>query len=274
MDPNTENTNLSDLASEEVQETDSTRVAPQEEVPTRPNYYEANSEYLRGLRESISAEIRAADRSNQALVALLQDVQTCLDVISTMAMTRVRGDGFETIPVQNMLHDYFSIINTILSGGIMTPLAGTEDEWEDVQIDPSSDRKMVVPFRGQDCTIEFKSVQVNKRFPKVYRFNKDNRLAHRIDLVRLEDPNRPGAYYTSNVSRRFIKFPYTLETVTKQVTMSEDAKSVVAYADGTDLDVLDQIVFKIGDKVLLAPPVPVYMLKKMGIDIDAELAKA
>ena len=283
MDPNTqENPNPSTLpdVGAETPETPTAEApvetngpAPEFKAPPRPNFYEENSIFLRNLHESVTAEVRAAERSNPDLVPLIQDTQTALDILSALASARTRGDGQEIVKVQDMLRDYFQIIGTILNGGILTPLAGTEDEWEDVPLNPNTEKSFTVDFRGKTYTIEFKSVQVNKRFPKIFRFNKDTRLAHREDLVRVFDAKSPGYYFTTKVSRRFIKFPYTLETVSKAAEMSEDGKSVVCYTDGTEQDILDEIAFKVGDKVLLAPPVPVHMLKKDGIDIDAELAK-
>ena len=171
-------------------------------------------------------------------------------------------------------------LSTIARGGILSPISGNDDEWREIKSEP---REMLITFRGKECRFLVTSVEENIRYPKIRRFNHDNRLAHTytgIGFVSHNDENDDERINYSAESIRYIKFPYTMSRVEIECTIDGDKLIPVDY----DIPALhDQIVFIDSwnthvssnedeeTSVAIMPPVPFYFLDELGIDINAEI---
>ena len=62
-------------------------------------------------------------------------------------------------------------------------------------------------FRGFDYSIEIESIQANKRYRGLYRFNNDNDLAHIANLIAFTEED--GSVKTTIDSIRFVELPVT-----------------------------------------------------------------
>ena len=235
------------------------------------NHYVNNTNVIADVRFKIENEIDALKRTkNHPAAEFAQDVQSIIDMMLGTAAIRCRNADTDTMSIQKILGQYVTSIQTILRGGILTPLTGVEEEWEDIKLDPDDSKELLIPFRGKTYTINYKSVQVNKRFRNIYRYNKDNKYAHRIDMIALRETTNRNLIRTTDISLRFIKFPYTLDYVNVNVDVNDEGE-IINYHGTTRDGLNDQIAFRsaAGD-VILAPRIPFYLLKREGIDYQAE----
>lgn len=226
--------------------------------------YDKNTQVIIDIRSKLEMELKAIERTNnEGAVELMKDVIAITDNMLGVGVIRSRGAGTDMADLALVLRNYVKYIETVLAGGILTPLTGREEEWEDVAISPDSEKVFTRTFRGNDYRIEFKSVQVNKRYGNIYRFNKDNKYAHRMDMILFTNINPPGNTVVNNASLRFIQFPYTLEQV-RIASVLDENNNFARTADGNELqDVIDEIAFKAtSGNVIAAPPIPFPTLKK------------
>ena len=245
---------------------------------TPDNLYRNNNSDIAEIRERVQLEIAAAKNQSFSMGAVLEDLQVIINTILGQAIIRIRGAGGDALPLTSIVSQYVKSITTILSGGIISPLMGVESEWEELPIPENAPKEITVPFRGENIVIPYKSIQVNRRYPQVYRFNKDNNYAHAMDYIRIHDKHDMSKYVTTAVSRRFIKFPYTLEhvdLVVDRVNVTPGKVNIPDYGGGnTENDLYNMIIFKDNDNYLVAPPIPFHMLKKYGCDYNEELLNA
>ena len=236
--------------------------------------YNDNTAAIMDIREKMASEVSAVLAANSAAADIARDVQSILDNILGVASMRTRSIDTDSTPIPKIVADYVRYVQIVLSGGILTPLTGREEEWEDIRIPPESadDRKIICHYNGKEYPIEYKSVQVNRRYRNIFRFNKDNKYAHRTDLIRFVDRTNPKRYTVNSNSLRFIKFPYTLESVNCLVDIDESG-AVTAYQEGfTENDLQNKIAFFSTDgQAFAAPPVPFYIIKREGIDYQEEI---
>lgn len=234
----------------------------------KPNYYQENTQAIINLRDHMENEVEAvAATNNIGATEIAKDVEAILNVMMSTAVIRCRGAEFEEFQLKQFLSYYAQYIQTILQGGILCPLTGREEEWEDITLGPDDPKKITVPFRGKEYTIEYKSVQVNKRYPNIYRFNKDNNYAHRVDMIRFVEKNNPRKVSAhADVSLRFIKFPYTLDNVN---VVKDDISNIDEFEKA---ELQNRIVFQTNSgELMVAPMIPFHYLKKAGVDYTAEL---
>ena len=239
-----------------------------DEMKIDHDLYTRNSQTVVDIRDKMEAEIEAvAATNNPAALGVAKDVQAILEILMGTAAIRSRGVDTDVADVTQLIGSYLGYLRTVLSGGILTPLTGREEEWEDIDAPADGERRIICLFNGKEYPIEFKSVQVNRRYQNIYRFNKDNNYAHRADMIRFVDRNNPKRYVTTQLSRRFIKFPYTLDQVDCLVDVDENG-TILGYPDDLDeLKLQSQIAFFTSNGgVIAAPSIPFHFLKKEGID--------
>lgn len=240
-----------------------------------PEYYAKNTGVIMNFREKVKSEYDAiAALNNPGASDIMYDVSAIIDNMLGIAALRARGLENDHIDVLAILSNYMKYIETLLSGGILTPLTGREEEWEDIPVSPDAVKNIERHFRGKVYNIDFKSVQVNRRYRNIFRFNKDNKYAHRTDLIQFIDATNPKRRVTNNASLRFIRFPYTLEQVFIPAKLDENGALIETIDGKTEMDLLNTIAFKTANgTVIAAPTVPFYTLKKEGIDCNVEIEK-
>lgn len=248
---------------------------PTKNEPITTEYYSKNTDVIMTFREKVRSEAEAIKAlNNPAASDIMFDVGAIIDQMLGIASLRVRGHESDVIDVLGILGNYVKYIETLLSGGILTPITGHEEEWEDIQIPADAPKVLERHFRDNNYNIDFKSVQVNRRYRNIYRFNKDNKYAHRTDLIQFIDAENPKRRVTNNASVRFIKFPYVLEQVIILAKLDENGALLETLDGKTELDLLNTIAFKTANgTIIAAPTVPFYILKKEGIDCNAEVEK-
>lgn len=225
--------------------------------------YDKNTQAIIDIRSKLELEMMAIEKTkNEGALEVMKDVVSIVDNMLGVGSIRARGAGTDMGDLVVILRNYVRYIETVLSGGILTPLTGREDEWEDISIAPNASRTIVQNFRGNEYTIDFKTVQVNKRYANIYRFNKDNKYAHRVDMVLFANIDNPNQVVANSASLRFIQFPYTLEQIRIASIFSEN--QFARTADGEDLqEVMDTIAFRAtSGNVIAAPPIPFPTLRK------------
>lgn len=230
----------------------------------RLSAYDKNTQAIIDIRAKLDMEMKAIEKTNnEGAVEMMNDVIAIVDNMLGVGTIRSRGAGTDMGDLVLVLRNYVKYIETILAGGILTPLTGREEEWADVDIANGSEKYIVRNFRGIEYRIDFKSVQVNKRYGNIYRFNKDNKYAHRMDMILFTNVNAPNNTIVNNASLRFIQFPYTLEQV-RIASILDEQNQFARTADGDDLqEVMDTIAFKAtSGNVVAAPPIPFTTLKK------------
>lgn len=167
---------------------------------------------------------------------------------------------------------YARALVSVVSGGIISPLTGDDDEWEDVTVDEDVGRDFIVEWNGETFTYPILKVECNKRVPSVYRLNGDNKFAHRLDLVQFIDHENEKVHCTKD-SIRFIKFPYMMQTVICEVETVNG--EIVEFIDYTKEDITDGLIYMNGysSQYFAAPKIPFFLLEARGINIEEEIEK-
>ena len=235
--------------------------------------YSENSNYVKTILEHSQNEITALERYSPEFTSIGYDVHSIVNNVIGIALQRLRGKDDDISSLEALVAQYMRSTMAILSGNLLSPLRGETDEWQDVELAGDMDKVLTVEFRGTPYELKFKSIQVNVRYPKIFRFNKDNRLAHRTDAIRFIKQDNPNTFSTYPMSVRFIKFPYDMDVITfieegenrylrpndKRIYTKEDIMNSVAFvSDGA------------AQKCVLAPPIPHHMASKV-CDLNEEL---
>lgn len=181
--------------------------------------------------------------------------------------------------VDSVVGVYMRYLNAIFSGQSLSPIYGTENEWEDITAKEDAENGQVfkATINSQRVEIPFNKLEVNKRMRTIFRLNGDNRLAHRTDFVAFVDPAKPNETHLNDDSIRFIQFPYEAETLTCHCTF-KDGK-VDQYLSCTEDYIKNGIVFPAPDAdmsnpetyhhYMIAPKIPEHLFEQYGVDKDA-----
>lgn len=109
-------------------------------------------------------------------------------------------------------HDLIYITSILSDLMLVKPISavkGFESEWYDIDVQnhPQYEdlKSFQRSFRGFEYNIEIESIQANKRYRGLYRFNNDNDLAHLANLLCFEDED--GSIKTTIDSIRFVELP-------------------------------------------------------------------
>lgn len=111
--------------------------------------------------------------------------------------------------------EFYMLVNGIRSLLYGTPiyaLSGNDDEWEECEKEFDKLSKTIEfysPKLGKvdeyTSEINIESIEVNKRYSNIYRINKDNSLAFRVDAITMEN-DRDDFDPIDGI--RFIEFPW------------------------------------------------------------------
>ena len=237
-----------------------------------------NKIYLEGIRERMNHEYNALLRTNN------EPAITTGKIISKMVNSIIdhTADAFnENSELNKRIHapafisQCMQSINAILAGGIISPLTGEDEEWVDTTVAEDVGQQFKFNYRGKEYSITIESVQVNVRYPKIYRLNNDNRLAHRIDYFQFHNATKPDNIHLTEDSIRFIQFPYTMQTLHSHCIV-EDNK-ISDYLDFGYNEIANGLVYPDQSNddphsYIIAPKIPFHMLEEAGIDIEEEIS--
>ena len=231
--------------------------------------------YLQGIRERMMLEYAALARTDDYQAVTLGGLIS--DIINSV-IDKVSATLNDNPELNNNVHAPYFInqcmhsINAIFAGGVLSPLTGDDAEWRDITVPEDVGKEFKIEYRGNEYAITIESVQINVRYPKIYRLNNDNRYAHRIDYVQFRDVSNNHVNLTQD-SIRFIQFPYTMQSL--QYACIIENNTIVDYLDLDHDSIADGLVYH--DQTpdphayVVAPKIPFYMLEDAGIDIIAEV---
>ena len=237
-----------------------------------------NKIYLLGIKDRMNEEYNALVRTqNSQAIATGKIISDMLHAIvdrtikefesSNELNTRVHAPVFLNQCVQSL--------NAILAGGVISPLTGADEEWADTTVPEDVGQQFKFKYRGKEYSIAIESVQINIRYPKIYRLNNDNRLAHRIDYFQFHDATKPENVHLTEDSIRFIEFPYTMKALHSHCVVED--KKISDYLDFYYDEIANGLVYpdQTNDdphSYVIAPKIPFYMLEEEGINVEEEIA--
>lgn len=248
---------------------------------------EHNKMYITAITQSVKLESEQfrymVQRDGHETSHIEDDLADIAMLMLESARNRIEKSFGGLGRVDAVLSMYMNYLNGIYSGNILTPLYGTDNEWEDVTNpeDVEKGREMVIRVNGNRIVIPFKKLEVNKRIRTVFRLNGDNRLAHRTDMVVFVDPQKPNEPHLDDESVRFITFPYNGEVLTCNATFKDGR--VEKYLSCTEDYIKNAIVYPAPDADMhnpdtydhyaIYPKVPEHLFAEAGIDKDREIEK-
>jgi hypothetical protein len=134
--------------------------------------------------------------------------------------------------------------------------------------------KIKITYRDKEYSITIESIQINNRYPKIYRLNNDNNLAHRVDYFQFHDARNPENIHLTEDSIRFIQFPYSMQSLHSHCII--DDKVISDYLDFDYSEIKDGLIYpnQSSDEAtsyVIAPKIPFTMLEEAGINMDKEI---
>lgn len=236
-----------------------------------------NKIYLTGIKDRMNEEYKAIVRTENATA--IETAKIISDMFHAVVDRAI--EAFDNSPVLNsrvhapaFISQCMQSLNAVLSGGVISPLTGVDEEWIDATIPEDVGQEFKFRYRGKDYSIAIESVQVNIRYPKIYRLNNDNRLAHRIDYFQFHDATKPENVHLTEDSIRFIQFPYTMQTLHSHCVVED--KMISDYLDFDYDEIANGLIYpdqSNGDphSYVIAPKIPFYMLEDEGIIVENEI---
>lgn len=235
-----------------------------------------NALYFNNIVEKMKLEHEALLRTNNEKAIQLGNVISVIVNSVVGAVSEVFKDEEFNGQVQApyFLQQCMQSVNAIFAGGIISPLTGSDEEWIDTTVPDDIGQEFHMSYRGEEYSIKIESVQVNKRYPKIYRLNNDNNLAHRIDYFQFHDAKNPDHVHLTEDSIRFIQFPYTMKSLHSHCIIEENA--ITDYLDFDYTDIKDGLIYpdQTDDgqySYVIAPKIPFTMLEEAGVSLEAEI---
>lgn len=236
-----------------------------------------NAIYPASIRTKLTTEMNALTRTESKRMITVGDIinKTVSTLIDEVEKKFVEDpDLNKTTRMQYLINGVMMSIGAILRGGVISPITGCDEEWEDTTVPEDIGQKFKFTYRGKEFEIPIESVQVNVRYPKIYRLNNDNNLAHRLDFFQFHEASRPEHVHLTADSIRFIKFPYTMESIHSTCVVNEN--TITDYLDYNYTDIANGLVYPNQESddpmgYVIAPKIPFSMLEEAGIDVDAEV---
>lgn len=237
-----------------------------------------NRIYLEGIKDRMNEEYKALIRTENAQA--IETGKVIFDMLNAIVDRTI--EEFDKSPILStrvhapmFINQCIQSLNAILAGGIISPLTGVEEEWVDTTVSEDIGQQFKFKYRGKEYSIDIESVQVNIRYPKIYRLNNDNRLAHRIDYFQFHDATKPENVHLTEDSIRFIQFPYTMQTLHSHCVVEE--KTISDYLDFYYDEIANGLIYpdQTNDdphSYVIAPKIPFYMLEEEGISVEDEIA--
>ena len=237
---------------------------------------EQNRIFCNGMRDRVGTECSALDRTGDPNAMYVGKIINAIvnNIITTLESAAKSAPNQINIPY--LSNQIMHSVNAIMAGGIISPLTGCDEEWHDVTVPDDVGQKFRCTYRGKEYEIDIESVQVNIRYPKIYRLNGDNKYAHRIDFMQFHSATNPNHVNLTEDSIRFIQFPYTMQSA--HFTCIIDSENhITDYLDCEYDDIANGLIY--GDytnndprSYIIAPKIPFFMLEDEGINIDEEIA--
>lgn len=249
---------------------------------------QANETYYNGVKQHISDELEALNFQAPSAMAkgTFEDLRSLSTTILNAAQQRVEASDHRYV-MSALIGGYINSLAALFGGGLISPLTGADFEWEELPIPEGKKVEDVhIVFRDKEFVLQVESIQVNKRYPQVRRFNNDNRFAHCYNAIGFEieadDENgrelRNELKYTMT-SIRYIEFPYQLEHVNIPADLDEDG-NIDPITDSIE-NISNEIYFdpqfsECGEpsgNLVFLPPIPKFLLESM-VNLEEEKTKA
>lgn len=248
----------------------------------------ANGTYYNGVKQHIADELEALNFQASSTMAkdTFEDLRSISTAILNAAQQRVESSDHRYV-MSALIGGYINSLAALFGGGLISPLTGADFEWEELPIPEGKKVEDVhIVFRDKEFVLQVESIQVNKRYPQVRRFNNDNRFAHCYNAIGFEveadDENgrelRNELKYTMT-SIRYIEFPYQLEHVNIPADLDEDG-NIDPITDSIE-NIANEIYFdpqfsEYGEpsgNLIFLPPIPKFLLESM-VNLEEEKTKA
>ena len=246
-------------------------------------FKEYNSGWIKMIREDVKIESaqykHMLELNGQETRHLEDDLEDIAVLMLESARNRIEKSFGGMGRVDSVLGVYMRYLNAIFSQQCLSPIYGTENEWEDITDPKDAENGQVFKtvINGQTVEIPFNKLEVNKRMRSIFRLNGDNRFAHRTDFVAFVDPAKPNETHLNDDSIRFITFPYEAETLTCHCTFADG--KVDQYLSCTEDYIKNNIVFpapdadlsnpQTYDHYIICPKIPEHLFEQYGINKDA-----
>lgn len=249
---------------------------------------QANETYYNGVKQHIADELEALNSQAPSAMAkdTFEDLRSISTTILNAAQQRVEASDHRYV-MSSLIGGYINSLATLFGGGLISPLTGADFEWEELPIPEGKKVEDVhIVFRDKEFVLQVESIQVNKRYPQVRRFNNDNRFAHCYNAIGFEieaddensDELRNELKYTMT-SIRYIEFPYQLEHINIPADLDEDG-NIDPITDSIE-NIANEIYFdpqfsEYGEpsgNLVFLPPIPKFLLESM-VNLEEEKAKA
>lgn len=249
---------------------------------------QANETYYNGVKQHIADELEALNFQAPSAMAkgTFEDLRSLSTTILNAAQQRVEASDHRYV-MSALIGGYINSLAALFGGGLISPLTGADFEWEELPIPEGKKVEDVhIVFRDKEFVLQVESIQVNKRYPQVRRFNNDNRFAHCYNAIGFEieadDENgrelRNELKYTMT-SIRYIEFPYQLEHVNIPADLDEDG-NIDPITDSIE-NIANEIYFdpqfsECGEpsgNLIFLPPIPKFLLESM-VNLEEEKTKA
>ena len=249
---------------------------------------QANETYYNGVKQHIADELEALNFQAPSAMAkdTFEDLRSISTTILNAAQQRVESSDHRYV-MSALIGGYINSLAALFGGGLISPLTGADFEWEELPIPEGKKVEDVhIVFRDKEFVLQVESIQVNKRYPQVRRFNNDNRFAHCYNAIGFEieaddensDELRNELKYTMT-SIRYIEFPYQLEHVNIPADLDEDG-NIDPITDSIE-NIANEIYFdpqfsECGEpsgNLVFLPPIPKFLLESM-VNLEEEKTKA
>lgn len=249
---------------------------------------QSNETYYNGVKQHIADELEALNFQAPSRMAkdTFEDLRSISTTILNAAQQRAESSDHRYV-MSALIGGYINSLAALFGGGLISPLTGADFEWEELPIPEGKKVEDVhIVFRDKEFVLQVESIQVNKRYPQVRRFNNDNRFAHCYNAIGFEveadDENghelRNELKYTMT-SIRYIEFPYQLEHVNIPADLDEDG-NIDPITDSIE-NIANEIYFdpqfsECGEpsgNLVFLPPIPKFLLESM-VNLEEEKAKA
>jgi len=252
---------------------------PNKENDVRNEIVKQNENFIASIREKMKNEYDALLRTqNETAIQMGRSVQFIVNsVIAVLSKTFIESPEMnEKISAPYFMNHCMQSVNAILAGGVISPITGCDEEWVDTTVPEDVGQEFKCTYRGREYSVKIESVQVNKRYPKIFRLNNDNNLAHRIDFFQFHDATNPEHIHLTEDSIRFIKFPYSMQSAHSQCIL-EDNK-ISDYLDFDYDEIVNGLVYidQTNDdpnSYIVAPKIPFNALEGFGIDVEDEVSE-
>lgn len=219
-----------------------------------------NKEYLETLRSHFELEIDFLhrDSNHPAIIdGLKKVIETIIETVDTITHNAANLNATELIRM------FLNSANSLAGGGILSPITGFDEEWEDITNPDDVGAIFKSHCAGIDFEVKIESIQVNKRFPKIFRLNNDNRLAHNTEFLTFQDSNDTNRVVTNDDSVRFIQFPYILQNIVIPANIDDEHESINLLTVTAD-DIEGFAFLNEYNTPLFAPKIPLYALIEGG----------